>query len=86
MRALTTQESPDFSHGECQESDVVLDPFVGSGTTLVAAEKLSRRWVGIEINTEYCKLTQVRIENTMPLFNTNMRIEREKREEEVGDE
>lgn len=70
----------------CPNEGIVLDPFMGSGTTAVVAEQLGRRWIGIEINTEYCKLTQVRIENTMPLFNINMRIEREKREDEVGDE
>ena len=31
----------------------MFDPFLGSGTTAVAAEKLQRRWCGVEINTEY---------------------------------
>jgi site-specific DNA-methyltransferase (adenine-specific) len=33
--------------------DIVLDPFSGSGTTLVAAEQLDRKWVGCDMNTEY---------------------------------
>ena len=33
--------------------EIVLDPFSGSGTTLVVAEQLDRRWVGCEINSEY---------------------------------
>ena len=43
------------------EADIVLDPFLGSGTTAVAAEKLDRKWIGIEINSEYCKIAEKRI-------------------------
>ncbi|HMN31549.1 MAG TPA: site-specific DNA-methyltransferase, partial [Caldilineaceae bacterium] len=41
--------------------DVVLDPFCGSGTTCVAAQRLGRRWVGYEIGEEYCALAQRRL-------------------------
>lgn len=40
---------------------VVLDPFCGSGTTLVAAERTYRKWVGIEINPDYVKIAEERI-------------------------
>ena len=40
-----------------KESDLVLDPFLGSGTTAVAAKKLSRYYVGIEIKEEYYQLS-----------------------------
>lgn len=46
--------------------DIVLDPFVGSGTTCVAAKKLGRHYIGIEINPEYCKYAEERIRNTEP--------------------
>lgn len=44
-----------------QENDIVLDPFVGSGTTLLACLKLNRNFIGIEINEDYCILARDRI-------------------------
>jgi DNA modification methylase len=44
-----------------QEGDVVLDPFIGSGTTAVAAKQLGRRWIGIEKELDYVQLAQQRI-------------------------
>ena len=41
--------------------DVVLDPYAGSGTTLLAAEELGRGWVGVEIKPEYVNLIERRI-------------------------
>ena len=41
--------------------DVVLDPFCGSGTTLKAAAVLGRRYVGIDISVEYCRISQMRV-------------------------
>ena len=40
---------------------VVLDPFIGSGTTAVAAVKSNRDWIGIDISEEYCELARQRI-------------------------
>jgi site-specific DNA-methyltransferase (adenine-specific) len=47
--------------------DMVLDPFVGSGTTLVAASRLGRRSVGIEINPAFCDLTIDSLKRGVPL-------------------
>jgi site-specific DNA-methyltransferase (adenine-specific) len=41
--------------------DVVLDPFGGSGTTLVVAKKLGRRWIGFEVSPNYAALAQDRL-------------------------
>jgi DNA modification methylase len=43
------------------EHTIVLDPFLGSGTTAIAAEKSGKRWIGIEINKDYCKIAKERI-------------------------
>ena len=51
-----------------KKGDIILDPFLGSGTTIVAAQRLGRRCIGIELDKDYCKLAINRIENDMPLF------------------
>ena len=45
------------------EGDIVLDPFCGSGTTLVAAKLLNRKFVGIDISDDAIQLTQERLKN-----------------------
>jgi modification methylase len=47
------------------EKDLVLDPFMGSGTTGVACKKLKRNFIGIEISEEYYKIAEQRI-NSIP--------------------
>ena len=41
--------------------DIVLDPFVGSGTTCIAAKRLKRKYIGIEKDKEYCKIAEARL-------------------------
>ena len=51
--------------------DVILDPFVGSGTTSVVAKKLNRNYIGIEREKEYAALTEKRLE----MAETNKEIQ-----------
>ena len=46
----------------CPEDGIVLDPFIGSGTTGVVAKKQGKHYVGIELNKEYIKIANNRIE------------------------
>ena len=43
------------------QAETILDPFLGSGTTAVAAKKLGRHFLGFEISPEYCKIAEERI-------------------------
>ena len=44
-----------------REAEVICDPFMGSGTTGVAAVKANRNFIGIELNPEYYKIAEKRI-------------------------
>ena len=48
----------------CLENGIVLDPFMGSGTTGVVAKKLNRNFIGIEINPNYVDIANKRLANT----------------------
>jgi len=47
--------------GSIKEGDIVLDPFLGSGTTAVAAKALKRNFIGIEISENYCSIARDRL-------------------------
>ena len=52
-----------------KETDLILDPFLGSGTTAVACKRLNRRFIGIEISEKYCEIAKNRLQNVVePLF------------------
>ena len=48
------------------EGDTVFDPFVGSGTTLIEAQINGRKGVGVDIDSEYCKLVLARLDREIP--------------------
>ncbi len=52
----------------CPENGIVLDPFMGSGTTAVVARKLSRNFTGFEINSEYKKIANKRLYKELGMF------------------
>jgi site-specific DNA-methyltransferase (adenine-specific) len=54
----------------CPEGGIVLDPFMGSGTTAIAALKLNRKFIGFEISQKYCELAYKRIANNIGLLFT----------------
>jgi len=51
----------------CPPKGIVVDPFLGSGTTCIAAKRLRRQWIGIEINPEYAAIAEARINIRGPL-------------------
>jgi len=52
----------------CTEGGIVLDPFMGAGTTAVVACKLNRNYIGFELNPEYIKIAEKRIRDQIGLF------------------
>lgn len=45
------------------KGEIILDPFLGSGTTAVACQNLHRNFIGIEISPEYCKIAEQRLKH-----------------------
>lgn len=59
-----------FIMASSNRGDTVLDPFSGSGTTLVAAEQLGRNWLGCELNADYNQWAITRLEHAKQLTDT----------------
>ena len=47
------------------ENDIILDPFLGSGTTLIACALERRKGIGVEIDEEYCALSRRRLKSIL---------------------
>lgn len=52
-----------------KEGDTILDPFCGSGTTLVAAKRLKRRYIGCDISKKYIENCKYRLEQEIDIFD-----------------
>jgi DNA modification methylase len=52
----------------CPENGIVLDPFMGAGTTALVARKLNRNFLGIELNEEYIKIANKRLNSELGMF------------------
>jgi len=66
------------------KDDIILDPFMGSWTTAVAAKKLHRHFVGFEISEQYCKVGQHRVDGTTPIFEQLLIEESEGAKDELA--
>lgn len=53
----------------CREGGIVLDPFMGTGTTAVVARKLNRNYIGFELNADYIEIANKRLRNEIGIFN-----------------
>lgn len=52
----------------CPEDGIVIDPFMGSGTTAVVARKLNRNYIGFELNPEYVSIANNRLQKELEIF------------------
>lgn len=55
-----------------KEGDLILDPMCGSGTSCKAAKQLDRRYIGIDISSEYCKIAEKRLAETIKNNQINL--------------
>ena len=57
------------------EGDTVLDPFMGGGTTVAVADKLNRKWIGIDQSVQAVKVTELRLDKQRDLFSAPFTIQ-----------
>ena len=80
-----TQKPLDLLHrvilASTKPGDIILDPFMGSGTTAAAAIELGRQFIGIEREPEYVSAARERIANIKPINLSNIEVTKPKRDE-----
>ncbi len=57
-------------------ANIILDPFMGSGTTALVAKNNNRDFVGIDISPEYCEMAQQRLENPLSILKTKKKTKK----------
>ncbi len=84
-KAHSTQKPEALLHrvimAASKPGQVVLDPFLGSGTTAAVAKRLGRAWIGFERETSYAAIARERIERVEPLEDESLLEISEKREQ-----
>jgi modification methylase len=84
-KAHPTQKPESLLHrvliASTNPGDVVLDPFFGTGTTGAVAQRLGRRWIGLERDIDYVKAAQERIQRVVPYAPSALDTTRSKRSE-----
>ena len=64
-----------------QEGQMILDPFCGSGSTLVAAKKLNRKYIGIEFSEKFCKIARERLETET--LEKKQKVKKKKKNDDI---
>ncbi|MDR2533588.1 MAG: hypothetical protein LBC81_02265 [Tannerellaceae bacterium] len=57
------------------EGDIILDPFVGGGTTVAVADRMNRRWIGIDQSVQAVKVTELRLDRQRDLFSAPFTVQ-----------
>jgi site-specific DNA-methyltransferase (adenine-specific) len=67
-----------FILASTNEGDLVIDPFGGAGTTYIVCERCNRRWLGCEINEDYCDIIEKRLKYPEQFTSERSNIKQEK--------
>jgi len=59
------------------ENDVILDPFVGGGTTVAVADRLKRHWIGIDQSVQAIKVSEIRLKKQNSIFKKSIHLSTE---------